>query len=175
MGCCQNALPHFFSVISHDSLIKCLSFLDPIDFTHFSLTCKDLNNTTNSRANSIQQYWRRQCIFICGDVLDAINCNNFNTKNWADFYVELQELIVYLIRNVHNQDLIQMNAFDAYVRQRYGYRLYKSKVYYLYAYNYSLNSLNGKKLFPMKLINWNSDNYRDQRYDNSFNFAFKTF
>ena len=100
MGCCQSAEPSAFSRISDDSLTKCFSFMNPIDFISIRLTCNHFKTLTNASRKSVQEYWKHQCLFICDDVSGAIQCNNFNTQNWFDFYVELQQLIVYLTKYI---------------------------------------------------------------------------
>ena len=144
MGCCQNTATNLFSLISDDSLVRCFSFLDPFDFIHIRRTCKDFNTLTDASTKSIQGYWKHQCIFICDDVLDAIQCNNSDTENWFDFYFELQELLVYLTRHVYQQDMDRVHGQVSKTFQN-------STLYYLYNNNYR----NGKKLFPMKLIKLN--------------------
>ena len=157
MGCCHSdgAVSSSFSLISVDSMMNCFSFLNPIDLTHINITCKEFNIVTNASTKSVQEYWKHQCIFICEDVLDAIQCNNFNTENWFDFYVELQQLIVHLTRHEYKEDIIHITMFNTYMNRISRKLSKRSRLYHLYACNDSLHSPNAKKFFPLKLIKFN--------------------
>ena len=161
MGCCHSdsTVSSSFSLISGDSLIKCFSFLNPIDFIHIRLVCNDFNIVTNASTKSAQKYWKHQCIFICEEVLDAIQCNNFDTENWFDFYVELQQLLVHLIRRVYKEDIIHITMFNTYMTRMSSNLSKRSTLYHLYGYNDTLRSPNAKKFFPWRLIKFNDNQF----------------
>ena len=147
MGCCHSEGASPLSQISDDSLIKCFCFLPPIEFIHVRSVSKQFNKLTSTSNKSIQQYWKNQCIFICNDVLDAVQCNNFNAQNWFDFYVQLQELIVNLLISMRHR--ITIHTPKAQILNR--------------MYNCNNNDIE-LTLLPIKLIDFDDTYDADQKY-----------
>ena len=97
-----------FSIISDDSCMNCISFLNPIDFAKVCCTCKNFQSLTSLCNRSTQQYWKKQCICLCSNTLSAIENNKFDTKDWFGLFMELQYLIVH-----NNCTLFQLYAYDS--------------------------------------------------------------
>lgn len=121
----------FFTVISDDSSIHCISFLNPIDFANVCCTCKNFRSLTTLSKGLTQQYWKQQCISLCYDARSAIQDNDFDTQNWFALFMELQTVI----RSEKLKDFILHR----------GCTLLE-----LYNYNYKLSDEN--KIFPIRLI-----------------------
>ena len=83
----------FFNVISDDSTMHCISFLNPYDFVNVCCTCKNFRSLTSLSNNFTQEYWKQQCISLCTDVVSAIQHNNFNTQNWFSLFMDIQGVI----------------------------------------------------------------------------------
>ena len=85
----------FFTLISDDSCMHCISFLNPLDFVNVCCTCKNFQSLTSLSNRSTQQYWKQQCISLCHDTLSAVQHNNFDTQDWFGLFMELRNFIVH--------------------------------------------------------------------------------
>ena len=72
--------------ISDDIWHSILHYLDIQDFLSIPITCNYFHRMTNaSKHNSINQYWKKQCIKVCKD----IEILTFTTPNWHKFFINL--------------------------------------------------------------------------------------